>query len=112
MQSTPNRTSKIPRPGTLSPRVSQGSKSPRGSGSSPEDKSPRAHESALGYSHQEYSILPQLTHGLQDCDWEQLEDKYTDAMKEHSQLEEDLRVETAKLMEVNPTLFMLTILSL
>lgn len=106
MQSTPNRTSKIPRPGILSPRVSQGSKSPQGNGSSQEPKSPQQLEEPAPVpapSHDEYPLVSHLTKGLEDCDWEQLQDKYADAMEEHGQVEENLRVETAKLLEVNST---------
>jgi hypothetical protein len=102
MQSTPNRISKIPRPGTLSPRFSQGSKSPQGSGSSEEPKSPQQLEKHAPAPFQdEYPLVSHLTQGLKDCDWEQLQDKYADAMEEHGRVEENLRVETAKLLEVN-----------
>lgn len=42
----------------------------------------------------------QLTHQLEDCDWEQLQERYADAMEEHGREEENLRVETARLLEV------------
>jgi hypothetical protein len=103
MQSTPNRTSKIPRPGTLSPRISQESKSPQGSGSSQEPKSPQPLEgsaSTSATSRDEYPIVSHLTQGLEECDWEHLQDKYADAMEEHGRAEEKLRVETAQLLEV------------
>ena len=48
----------------------------------------------------EFPLVSRLTHGLEECDWEQLQEKYTDAMNEHSRTEEDIRVETAKLLEV------------
>jgi hypothetical protein len=103
MQSTPNRTSKIPRPGAISPRVSQESKSPPGSGSFQEDKSPQAPVEALTPApiHDEPPLVSGLTQGLEDCDWEQLQGKYADAMEEHGRVEENLRVETAKLLEVS-----------
>lgn len=50
----------------------------------------------------EFTLVTHLTQGLQDCDWDQLQEKYTDAMDEHSRVEDDLRVETAKLLEVRP----------
>ncbi|KAJ5139135.1 uncharacterized protein N7515_003983 [Penicillium bovifimosum] len=102
MQSTPNRTSKIPRPGTMSPRVSQGSKSPQGNVSSEASKSPESpiEAPASARIHDELQIVSQLTQGLENCDWEQLQGKYTDAMEEHGRVEENLRVETAKLLEV------------
>ncbi|KAJ5504708.1 hypothetical protein N7463_007582 [Penicillium fimorum] len=101
MQSTPNRTSKIPRPGAISPRVSQGSKSPPGSGSFQENKSPQLPvERTSTPIHDEFPLVSELTQGLEDCDWEQLQGKYADAMEEHGRVEENLRVETAKLLEV------------
>lgn len=48
----------------------------------------------------EFPLVSRLTQGLENCTWEQLQEKYTDAMDEHSRVEEDLRVETAKLLEV------------
>jgi len=48
----------------------------------------------------EFPLVARLTQGLEECNWEQLQDKYTDAMDEHRRVEEDLRVETAKLLEV------------
>ncbi|KAJ5147700.1 hypothetical protein N7526_001052 [Penicillium atrosanguineum] len=48
----------------------------------------------------EFPLVSCLTQGLEEFDWEQLQEKYTDAMNEHSRVEEDLRVETAKLLEV------------
>lgn len=50
----------------------------------------------------EFPLVALLTQGLEECDWEQLQEKYADAMDEHSRVEEDLRVETAKLLEVRP----------
>lgn len=103
MQSTPNKTSKIPRPGAMSPRVSQGSKSPPVSGSFQENKSPQAPVEALTSTpiNDEISLVSRLTQGLEDCNWEQLQGKYADAMEEHGRVEENLRVETAKLLEVS-----------
>ncbi|CAI7637744.1 unnamed protein product [Penicillium glandicola] len=102
MQSTPNKISKIPRPGTLSPRVSQGSKSPPDSGSLQENKSPQTLVEALTSApiHDEIPLVAGLTEGLEDCNWEQLQGKYADAMEKHGRVEENLRVETAKLLEV------------
>lgn len=48
----------------------------------------------------EFTIVNRLTQRLEDCDWDQLQEKYTDAMDEHSRVEDDLRAETAKLLEV------------
>lgn len=48
----------------------------------------------------EYPLVPRLTEGLEECDWDQLQDRYADAMDEHSRVEENLRAETAKLLEV------------
>lgn len=48
----------------------------------------------------EHPLVAQLTQGLEACEWTQLQEKYTDAMDEHSRVEEDLRAETAKLLEV------------
>lgn len=100
MQSTPNRTSKIPRPGAISPRVNQGSKSPQSSMSFQDDKSPQSPLEATSV-HKEIPLVSQLMQGIEGCDWEQLQGKYTDAMEEHGRVEENLRVETAKLLEVS-----------
>lgn len=48
----------------------------------------------------EYPLVARLTKGLEDCDWDQLQERYADAMDEHSRVEENLRAETAKLLEV------------
>ncbi|OKO94293.1 hypothetical protein PENSUB_11560 [Penicillium subrubescens] len=48
----------------------------------------------------DFTLVTRLTQGLEDCDWNQLQEKYTDAMDEHSRVEDDLRAETAKLLEV------------
>jgi hypothetical protein len=48
----------------------------------------------------DFTLVTRLTQGLEDCDWDQLQEKYTDAMDEHSRVEDDLRAETAKLLEV------------
>lgn len=45
-------------------------------------------------------LVNRLTHGLDQCDWDQLEERYADAMDEHSRVEEDLRGQTTKLLEV------------
>ncbi|KAJ5088158.1 hypothetical protein N7456_011774 [Penicillium angulare] len=47
----------------------------------------------------EDALVNRLTRGLEQYDWSQLQEKYTDAMDEHSRAEEDIRAETAKLME-------------
>ncbi|KAJ5716787.1 hypothetical protein N7488_002433 [Penicillium malachiteum] len=44
-------------------------------------------------------LLARLTQGLEQHDWDQLQEKYTDAMDEHSRVEEDLRAQTANLLE-------------
>lgn len=48
----------------------------------------------------EESLVARLTQDLEQYDWDQLQEKYTDAMDEHSRAEEDLRAETARLLEV------------
>lgn len=48
----------------------------------------------------EYPLVARLTKGLGDCDWDQLQERYAEAMEEHGQVEENLRAETAKLLEV------------
>lgn len=45
-------------------------------------------------------LVTRLTQELEQYDWDQLQEKYTDAMDEHSRTEEGLRVETTKLLEV------------
>ncbi|KAJ5099108.1 hypothetical protein N7532_006109 [Penicillium argentinense] len=49
---------------------------------------------------EESPIVTRLTQGLAECDWDQLQEKYTNAMDEHSRVEEELRAETARLLEV------------
>ncbi|KAJ6013271.1 hypothetical protein N7540_007862 [Penicillium herquei] len=44
-------------------------------------------------------LLARLTQGLEQYDWDQLQEKYTDAMDEHSRVEEDLRAQTTNLLE-------------
>ncbi|KAJ5677431.1 uncharacterized protein N7477_003064 [Penicillium maclennaniae] len=61
------------------------------------ETSPASANSAINA---EFPLVSRLTKGLQECDWKQLEEKYQDAMNEHSRVEEDIRVETAKLLEV------------
>lgn len=53
-------------------------------------------------SSDEFTLVTRLTQGLEDCDWNELQEKYVDAMDEHSRVEDDLRAETAKLLEVRP----------
>ena len=48
----------------------------------------------------ESTLVTRLTQGLEECDWDQLQERYMDAMDEHSRVEDDLRAETAKLLEV------------
>lgn len=48
----------------------------------------------------EFPLVARLTKGLEDCDWAQLQERYVDAMDEHSRVEESLRSETAMLVEV------------
>lgn len=48
----------------------------------------------------EFPLVSRLTLGLQQYDWHRLQEKYADAMDEHSRVEEDLRSETTKLLEV------------
>lgn len=48
----------------------------------------------------ESTLVTRLTRGLEDCDWNELQEKYVDAMDEHTRVEDDLRAETTKLLEV------------
>lgn len=48
----------------------------------------------------EEMLVARLTQGVDHCDWDQLQEKYTDAMDEHSRVEEDLRAQTTKLLDV------------
>lgn len=48
----------------------------------------------------EEMLVARLTQGLDNYDWDQLQEKYTDAMDEHSRVEEDLRAQTTKLLDV------------
>ena len=45
-----------------------------------------------------------LTEELERCDWNQLQDKYADALDEHSRIEAELRMEITKLLEVSTQL--------
>ncbi|KAJ5286888.1 hypothetical protein N7478_002574, partial [Penicillium angulare] len=47
----------------------------------------------------EDALVSHLTQDLQQYDWIQLQEKYTDAMDEHSRAEENIRSETARLLE-------------
>ena len=78
----------------MSPRVSLGSKSPTGPQSPVQDL-------ASAPIHDEAPFASRLTQGLEGCNWEQLQEKYADAMEEHGRVEENIRVETAKLLEVS-----------
>ncbi|KAJ5727108.1 hypothetical protein N7493_004928 [Penicillium malachiteum] len=46
-------------------------------------------------------LLARLTQGLEQYDWDKLQEKYTDAMDEHSRVEEDLRAQTTNLLDVS-----------
>ncbi|KAJ5752371.1 hypothetical protein N7520_009288 [Penicillium odoratum] len=46
----------------------------------------------------EEMLVAHLTQRLDQCDWNQLQEKYTDAMDKHSRVEEDLRAQTTKLL--------------
>lgn len=48
----------------------------------------------------EFPLVARLSQGLELCDWEKLQEKYSDAMDEHTRVEEDLRSQTANLLEV------------
>ncbi|KAJ5806161.1 uncharacterized protein N7503_003763 [Penicillium pulvis] len=48
----------------------------------------------------EEMLVARLTQGVDHCDWDQLQEKYTDAMDEHSRVEEDLRAQTTKLLDI------------
>jgi hypothetical protein len=84
----------------MSPRVSQESKIPQENGRSQNTSPQLPIESLPVHVQDEFPLVSQLTQGLEDCDWEQLQNKYSDSMEEHSRLEENLRIETAKLLEV------------
>ncbi|KAJ5915357.1 hypothetical protein N7466_011290 [Penicillium verhagenii] len=47
----------------------------------------------------EEMLVARLTQGLDHCDWDQLQEKYTYAMDEHSRVEENFRVQTTKLLD-------------
>lgn len=49
----------------------------------------------------ELSRLQELLLNLNECNWEQLEERYAHAMDEHSAAEEILRAEMAELFEVS-----------
>ncbi|OQD79461.1 hypothetical protein PENANT_c050G09947 [Penicillium antarcticum] len=84
----------------MSPLVSQESKSPQENGSS-QDTTPQLPTDPLPVPAQdEFPLVSQLTQGIEDCEWEQLKIKYFDSMEEHGRVEETLRLETAKLLEV------------
>ncbi|KAJ5663767.1 hypothetical protein N7507_004498 [Penicillium longicatenatum] len=51
----------------------------------------------------EEMLVARLTQGLENCDWDQLQEKYTDAMGEHRRVEDDLRAQTTKLLDVFTT---------
>lgn len=84
----------------MSPLVNQGNKIPQSSASFQDDKSPQSPLETTSV-HDEIPYVSQLSQNIEDCDWEQLQEKYTDAMEEHGRVEENLRVETAKLLEVS-----------
>ncbi|KAJ5246969.1 hypothetical protein N7468_001952 [Penicillium chermesinum] len=58
----------------------------------------------------EFPLVARLTQGLELCDWEKLQDKYSDAMDEHTRVEEDLRSQTAKLLEAFTAWSQITVL--
>lgn len=49
----------------------------------------------------ELSKLQRLLLNLNECNWEQLEERHADAMNEHNIVEESLRAEMAELLEVS-----------
>jgi hypothetical protein len=80
--------------------INQESKSPQQNGSS-QDTSPQPPTELLPVPAQdEFPLVSHLAQGLEDCNWEQLQTKYSYSMEEHGRAEENLRVETAKLLEV------------
>lgn len=44
--------------------------------------------------------VQQLTRDLESCNWEQLQEKFANAMDEHGRAEETLRSQTAQLLQV------------
>ncbi|KAJ5902423.1 hypothetical protein N7495_002951 [Penicillium taxi] len=46
-----------------------------------------------------FPLVAQLTQGIELCNWDQLQNKYADAMDEHSRVEEELRAQTKQLLE-------------
>lgn len=46
--------------------------------------------------------LEELAQDLQSCNWDQLQDRFTEAMSERSDVESALQKETAELLEVSP----------
>ncbi|KAJ5577797.1 uncharacterized protein N7459_006761 [Penicillium hispanicum] len=48
----------------------------------------------------EVPLVARLTQALEDCDWNELQEKYASAMDEHSRVEDELRKETTKLLEI------------
>ncbi|KAJ5166530.1 uncharacterized protein N7482_005311 [Penicillium canariense] len=61
---------------------------------------PRSLEPTETATDVEFTLVTRLVQGLEGCDWDQLQERYTDAMDEHSRVEEDLRAETAKVLEI------------
>lgn len=45
--------------------------------------------------------VPRIVEDLRDYNWEQLQEKYATAMEDHGRSEENLRAQTAKLLEVS-----------
>lgn len=61
---------------------------------------PRSLDPIQSSNDAEFTLVTRLTQGLEGCDWDQLQERYVDAMDEHSRVEDDLRAETARLLEV------------
>lgn len=60
-----------------------------------------AHSTERQQGSGELSKLQELRLNLNECNWEQLEERYADAMNEHSTVEESLQAEMAELLEVS-----------
>lgn len=78
---------------------------PTATGQTQQTHSPEPIEPAV---ETEFPLVSRLTQDLEQCSWDQLQEKYADAMDEHSRVEGDLRAETTKLLEVI-TVFLLHI---
>lgn len=67
--------------------------------SSSKELSPSIAETAFGTQNDRLD-LEHTPESLHECSWEVLQQKFSDAMETHAQAEQELRDETAKLLEV------------